>query len=117
MRKCPNCSRELSAETDAAYCVYCGAPATSLGEGQPPPNPSRSPPVQTASPNTGMSTKTAIGLLMIVFGIGMALYGFNYMNSLAYQVGRQIGLQDSTGLIFLGIGGAIAAIGLMIALE
>jgi hypothetical protein len=56
-------------------------------------------------------------LLMIVFGIGMALYGFNYMNSLAYQVGRQIGLQDSTGLIFLGIGGAIAAIGLMIALE
>ena len=62
-----------------------------------------------------MSTRTAMGLVLIAVGLAAALWGINLMNSLGAQLAGAIGVQDNTGPLAIGIGVVCALIGLVLA--
>jgi len=62
-----------------------------------------------------MSTRTAMGLVLIAVGLAAALWGINLMNSLGAQLAGAIGVQDNTGPLAIGIGVVFALIGLVLA--
>jgi hypothetical protein len=62
-----------------------------------------------------MSGKTAGGLVLIVVGVILALWGINLMNSLGSQITRGLGMQDNTGPVAIGGGVVLALIGLALA--
>jgi hypothetical protein len=64
-----------------------------------------------------MSSKTAGGLVLIVVGAATALWGVNYLSSLASRFGRAVGLQDNTGYVALGVGGLFCLIGFIVAIS
>ena len=64
-----------------------------------------------------MSGKTAGGLVLIVVGVGVALWGINLMNSFGQQLAREIGMQDNTGPIAIGGGVVLGLIGLVLAVS
>ena len=61
-----------------------------------------------------MSGRTAGGLILIVIGAVVALWGINLMNSLGAQIAGAIGLHDNTGPIAIGAGIALGLIGLVL---
>ncbi|HZT29371.1 MAG TPA: DUF3185 family protein [Bryobacteraceae bacterium] len=61
-----------------------------------------------------MSGKTAGGLVLLVVGIGIALWGINVMNSFGQRLAREIGMQDNTGPLAIGVGAVLALIGLVL---
>jgi amino acid permease len=61
-----------------------------------------------------MTGKTAAGLVLIVVGVVLALWGVNYMNSFGSQLGRAIGMQDNTGPVAIGAGIVFGIIGLVL---
>ena len=62
-----------------------------------------------------MSGKTACGLVLIVVGVMLALWGINLMNSLGSQIAGAIRIQDNTGPVAVGGGSVLAIIGLALA--
>jgi predicted RNA-binding Zn-ribbon protein involved in translation (DUF1610 family) len=62
-----------------------------------------------------MSGKTAGGLVLIVVGVILALWGINLVNSLGSQFARRIGVEDNTGSMAIGGGSILAIIGLALA--
>jgi amino acid permease len=64
-----------------------------------------------------MSGKTAGGLVLIVVGVVLALWGLNYMSSLGSQLANAVGMHDNTGPIAIGAGIAVVVIGLAVALS
>lgn len=59
-----------------------------------------------------MSGKTAAGLVLMVVGIAVALWGINVMNSLGAQIAGAIGMRDNTGPVAIGAGVVLGLIGL-----
>jgi hypothetical protein len=64
-----------------------------------------------------MTGKTAGGLVLVVVGVILALWGVNLMNSLGAQIARGIGMQDNTGPVAIGGGAVLAIIGLALAVS
>jgi hypothetical protein len=63
-----------------------------------------------------MSGRTAGGLVLIVVGVMVALWGINLMNSLGTQIAGRYGMQDNTGPVAAGGGSILAIIGLALAI-
>src|ERR1035437_9664992 len=63
-----------------------------------------------------MSGRTAGGLVLIVVGVMVALWGINLMNSLGTQIAGRYGMQDNTGPVAAGGGCISAIIGLALAI-
>ena len=61
-----------------------------------------------------MSGRTATGLLLLAVGVAAALWGINLMNSLGSQIARQIGMQDNTAPLAIGVGVVFGLIGLVL---
>jgi hypothetical protein len=51
-----------------------------------------------------MSGKTAGGLVLVVIGVGVGLWGLNVMSSFGHRLARELGMQDNTGPIAIGVG-------------
>jgi TRAP-type C4-dicarboxylate transport system permease small subunit len=62
-----------------------------------------------------MSGKTGAGLVMIVVGVILALWGINLMNSLGQQMAGALGIQDNAGAVAAVGGSLLAIIGLALA--
>lgn len=61
-----------------------------------------------------MNGKTAAGLVLIVIGVLIALWGFNVMNSFGSQLAGAIGVHDNTGPVAIGAGVVLGIIGLVL---
>lgn len=64
-----------------------------------------------------MNSKVAGGFVLVIVGVMMILFGLNHFSSAGALLGRQLGLVDSTPFVLMGGGFAIAAIGLVVALN
>ena len=56
--------------------------------------------------------KNTAGIIIIVVGIALAIYGINHMNSAGSEIKEFFGMEDKTGLTFLIVGALVAIAGL-----
>lgn len=56
--------------------------------------------------------KNAAGIIILVVGIALAVYGINHMNSAGSEIKQFFGIEDKTGLTFLIVGAVVAIAGL-----
>lgn len=64
-----------------------------------------------------METKQIIGIILLVLGIGVLIYGINVKNSFQYQLGAAFGSgNDNVALVIAG-GAIIGVIGLVMVIS
>ncbi len=62
-----------------------------------------------------MNGKSLIGIILIVVGIALIIFGINHMNTAGSQIANFFGQEDKTGMfsviagVVLSLGGAFAA--------
>jgi len=61
-----------------------------------------------------MSGRMAAGLVLIVIGVVLAIWGVNVMNSFGAQLAGAIGMRDNTGPTAIGAGVVLGLIGLVL---
>ncbi len=60
-----------------------------------------------------METKQIIGVILLVLGVGVLLYGINVTNSFQYQLGAAFGSGNNDVAVMIAGGVIVGAIGLV----
>ena len=64
-----------------------------------------------------MQTNKLLGIVLLVAGIALAVYGYNQQNSIGSQVGEFLGHENKNAVMYIAAGAVGAVIGIVLLLK